>query len=93
MNDFVIVTDSASDLPAWLVEELDVQVVPLSFIVEDQTYLNYPDNREMSPEEFYAKLEAGSMPTTITRTSRTLTNFLLIFCFSFQGLLIYLWLF
>ena len=64
MNDFVIITDSASDLPADLVEELDIQVVPLSFIMEDQTYLNYPDNREMSPELFYSKVAAGSMPTT-----------------------------
>ena len=64
MSDFAILTDSACDLPANLVEELDLCVVPLSFILEDQTYLNYPDNREMSPEEFYAKLASGSMPTT-----------------------------
>lgn len=64
MSDFVIITDSASDLPAHLVEELELHVVPLAFIMEDQTYLNYPDNREMSSEEFYAKLAAGSMPTT-----------------------------
>ena len=64
MSNFAIITDSASDLPAYLVEELDIHVVPLSFILEDKTYLNYPDNREMSPEEFYAKLSEGSMPTT-----------------------------
>lgn len=64
MNDFVIITDSACDLPAHLVEELDIRVVPLAFILEDKTYYNYPDNRDMSPEEFYAKLAAGSMPTT-----------------------------
>jgi len=64
MSNFVIVTDSACDLPAHLVEQLDICVVPLAFILEDKTYLNYPDNRDMDPEEFYAKLAAGSMPTT-----------------------------
>ena len=64
MSDFVIITDSSCDLPARVVEELGIHVVPLSFLMEDKSYYNYPDNRDMSPEEFYAKLLAGSMPTT-----------------------------
>jgi len=64
MSNFVIITDSACDLPAHLVEELDIRVVPLAFILEDKTYFNYPDNRDMSPEDFYARLADGSMPTT-----------------------------
>jgi DegV family protein with EDD domain len=39
-------------------------VVPLAFILEDKTYWNYPDNREMSPETFYAKVGEGKMATT-----------------------------
>ena len=64
MSDFVIITDSSCDLPASLVEELGIHVCPLSFLMEEKSYFNYPDNREMSPEEFYEKLAAGSMPTT-----------------------------
>lgn len=64
MSDYVIVTDSSCDLPANLVEELELQVAPLAFIMGDQTYRNYPDNREMSPEEFYSRLAAGEMATT-----------------------------
>ena len=64
MSDFVIITDSSCDLPASVVEELGIHVVPLSFLMEDKSYYNYPDNRDMSPEEFYEKLLAGSMPTT-----------------------------
>ncbi len=64
MSDFVIITDSSCDLPAHIVEELGIHVVPLSFLMEDKSYYNYPDNRDMSPEEFYEKLQAGSMPTT-----------------------------
>lgn len=47
-----------------MVDELGVHVVPLSFLMDEKSYYNYPDNRDMSPEEFYEKLAAGSMPTT-----------------------------
>lgn len=64
MNNFAIVTDSSCDLPASLVQELDIHVTPLAFIMDDKTYWNYPDNREMSPEEFYGKQTEGKMATT-----------------------------
>ncbi len=64
MRDYVIVTDSSCDLPAKLVEELELQVVPLAFTLGETTYRNYPDNREMEPEAFYARLAAGEMATT-----------------------------
>lgn len=64
MNNYVIVTDSSCDLPAAMVEALELHVVPLSFVMEDKTYLNYPDYREMSSETFYEKIKAGVMATT-----------------------------
>lgn len=64
MNNYVIITDSSCDLPDSLVKELELEVVPLSFIMDGKTYRNYPDNREMSPEEFYAKQKDGLMATT-----------------------------
>lgn len=64
MRNFAIVTDSSCDLPADLVEELDIHVVPLAFVMGDKTYWNTPDNRDMSPEEFYDRLKAGARPTT-----------------------------
>ena len=64
MSSFAILTDSSCDLPAGLVEELDIHVVPLGFVMEDNTYWNYPDNRDMSPEEFYQRLAGGAMATT-----------------------------
>ena len=64
MSDYVIVTDSSCDLPAELVEALELHVTPLAFIMGEKTYWNYPDNREMSPEEFYTRLANGEMATT-----------------------------
>ena len=64
MSDFVILTDSSADLGAELVQQLDVQVLPLSFILNQHTYHNYPDNREMDPHLLYDKLRAGEVATT-----------------------------
>lgn len=64
MSDFVIVTDSSADLPADLVKDLDLEVLPLSFTIRGSTYHNYPDNREMSPRDFYQLLREGEPATT-----------------------------
>ena len=64
MNDYVLLTDSSADLPQQLVEELGVEVLPLCFTMVDKTYRNWPDNREMDPEEFYRMLREGAMATT-----------------------------
>ena len=64
MSDFVILTDSCIDLTADMVEEIAVHVVPLGFTMEDRTYFNYPDNRDMDPRAFYDMLRAGATATT-----------------------------
>ena len=64
MSDYVIVTDSSADLPADLVRELEVEVLPLSFTIHGKTYRNYPDGREMDLWSFYQMLRAGEMATT-----------------------------
>ena len=60
----MILTDSSADLTAELVAELGVEVIPLSFTMEDKTYFNYPDNRDIDPADFYARLRGGAMATT-----------------------------
>lgn len=64
MSEYIIITDSSADLPEGMLKELDVEVLPLSFTIEGKTYHNYPDNREMSPEDFYTLIRAGKMGTT-----------------------------
>ena len=64
MNDFVILTDSSADLTEELVQQLGVEVLPLSFTMEGKTYHNYPDNRDMDPKVFYQALRDGKMATT-----------------------------
>lgn len=64
MASYVIVTDSSADLSAQMAEKAGVQVLPLRFTVEGQTYYNWPDNREMDPKVFYRMLREGEVATT-----------------------------
>ena len=64
MSDFIILTDSSADLGADMVQQLDVQVLPLSFSMDQQIYHNYPDNREIDPHAFYQLLRQGQVATT-----------------------------
>jgi DegV family protein with EDD domain len=57
-----IVTDSASDIPVKLRQELGITVVPLYVRFGDQTF---KDGVTISNEEFYRKLVSGEFPNTI----------------------------
>ena len=50
---------SLAALPADLVRKLDVQVLPLGFVMEGKTYHDYPDHRDMDPRVFYDRLRKG----------------------------------
>ena len=47
-----------------MVQQLDVQVLPLSFVLDGHTYHDHPDNRDMDPRLFYERLRSGDMATT-----------------------------
>ena len=54
MNEFVIITDSSSDLPVAVAEELGVKVIPLEVNMEGDIRLN----DQIDIKEFYAYLRA-----------------------------------
>ena len=57
-----IVTDSTSDIPAALAEQLGVVVVPANVVIDD---VNYRDGIDMTSDEFYQRLVSGPrLPTT-----------------------------
>ena len=64
MSDFVILTDSSADLHADWAAQMDINVLPLSFTIRDHTYMNWVDNREMAPGDFYQLLREGAMGST-----------------------------
>lgn len=64
MNDYVILTDSSADLDQKMVADLGLEVLPLTFLLEEKSYRDFPDGREMNPRDFYQKVRDGAMPTT-----------------------------
>jgi DegV family protein with EDD domain len=61
-----IVTDSTSDLPAYLVEEHNIQVVPTVLVLEGKEYL---DGTGISREDFYTRLPSLRTPPTTAAPS------------------------
>lgn len=64
MGKFTIITDSAADLNQQLVEQLDVQVVPMSINLSGEIYYNYPDERDIKSNVFYDRLRGGEQAVT-----------------------------
>lgn len=61
-----IVTDSTSDLPAYLIEEHQIQVVPTILILEGK---EYSDGIGITREEFYTRLPSFQTPPTTAAPS------------------------
>lgn len=64
MSDYVIVTDSTTDITPKMIKEIGVQVLPLKFTIDGKTYEDIPDGGQMENKVFYGKLRSGSMSTT-----------------------------
>ena len=64
MKDYVIITDSCSDMPSQMAKELDVTVIPMKFSLGGRTYTNYSDNHELAVHDFYDMLRAGEQSKT-----------------------------
>jgi DegV family protein with EDD domain len=75
MKNYVIVTESTTDLPKNMVDELGITVIPMTFGFENESYLNYPDNREMDIHTFYERLKNGERSTTTLVNSKTFEEY------------------
>ncbi len=53
-----IVTDSSCDLPQDLVEELGIEIVPLSIRFGDEEFV---DRQDLTPEQFWTKLGGSAV--------------------------------
>ncbi len=71
MKNYVIFTESTSDLPMNIIEELDIKVIPMVFSFENESYLDYPDRRDLDIHEFYERLKNGERSTTALVNSKT----------------------
>ena len=61
MNNFIITTDTTSDLPAAYVEQHQIGMLSLTYTINDTTYSwEHP----LPVKEFYDCMRQGSLPTT-----------------------------
>lgn len=64
MSDYVIVSDATLDLPADIVKEYDIRVIPMGVSIDNHEFYHHPDEKELTIEEFYGKLKNGSVSHT-----------------------------
>ncbi len=74
MSNYLLYTDSNTDISPELVQQMDVKVIPMLFEMDGQSYYNYPDNHEMDPRDFYQALRAGKVCTTSQATINRFTE-------------------
>lgn len=75
MSDYVIVSDATLDLPVNIIKELDIKVIPMGLEMNGVSYSHYPDERELTIEEFYGKLKSGAISHTTQITPVVFTDF------------------
>ncbi len=76
MKNYVILTDSTSDLPINIIEEYGIIIAPLGFGFETDNYLNYPDHRQLSIKDFYERIKKGERSTTTLVNTRTFEEYM-----------------
>lgn len=75
MSDFCIVSDVTLDLTQEVIDEIGVRIIPMDFHLGDTPYTHYPDERELSCEEFYRRLKGGENSVTSQINPVTYENF------------------
>lgn len=61
---FEIITDATVDFIPEIIEEMKIEVIPMEFRIGEEERFHHYDFREMSSQEFYAKLSSGLNSTT-----------------------------
>ncbi len=75
MSDYVIVSDATLDLPVNIIEKYDIMVIPMGFDIDGVSYNHYPDEREITVDDFYNKLKNGAVSHTTQITPATFMDY------------------
>jgi len=71
MRDFVITADSNCDLPEEYIKEKNIVIIPHYYDIDGVTY---GDEINLTPKEFYDRMRAGIMPTTMASNPEVIRN-------------------
>lgn len=61
---YTIVTDSSCNLPEELIDELELEVLPLVFMIDDTQYQSYLKGEVTDLKQFYTMMREGKVITT-----------------------------
>jgi DegV family protein with EDD domain len=75
MRNYVLVSDATLDLPIDVLSRYDIRVIPMGVEIDNVPYNHYPDEREISIEDFYTKLKNGSVSHTTQITPAVFTDY------------------
>lgn len=64
MNEYVIVSDSTTDLTKELIEKEELSIIPLEFSIEEKSYFDDPFNVQLTAKDFYDELRSGKAAIT-----------------------------
>lgn len=76
MSDYIIISDSTTDLTPDLINECELEIIPLLYTLKGKDYYDYADERDMKFHDFYEILRGGDLSTTsLINTERFLEIF------------------
>lgn len=61
---YSIVTDSSCNLPEYMIDDLDLEIIPLTFRVDDKSYQSYLKGETTDLKQFYDMMRDGKVITT-----------------------------
>ncbi|MDE5777343.1 MAG: DegV family protein [Lachnospiraceae bacterium] len=61
---YTLVSDATLDLPMELIETDHIEVIPMAFNLDNKEIVHYPDERNMTLEDFYTALKNGKTSST-----------------------------
>ncbi|MEG2628690.1 MAG: DegV family protein, partial [Raoultibacter sp.] len=61
---FEIVTDSSCNLTEEMIDELDLHILPLTFMIDDEQFQSYLKGTHTDLQQFYTKMRQGKLITT-----------------------------
>ena len=64
MSEYIILSDSTNDLPASYLNNKDLAIIPMEFLINGKEYKNYLDHKDMPIKEFYDLMRNGAIGKT-----------------------------
>ncbi len=75
MKNFVIVTETTTDISDNMAKDLGIKMIPMDLELEGKSYTHYADEREISIEAFYDVLRKGGKSVTSLINTETFLSY------------------